>query len=161
MFSCILLTKNSILLADAFFAHFKIIAWINIKLYRFDILHLGAERGYRTCMEAINTSGPTLLLDSYLSVWWRAGVRQGRGRGPRGSAESSAGASLTHVGQSSVEIGLMNRRERETAGLLVFQYPPSLSVGPVFICTTWGEKKMRRSVGGKSGPVKRISDNRS
>lgn len=68
---------------------------------------------------------------------------------------------LTHVGQSSVEIGLMNRRERETAGLLVFQYPPSLSVGPVFICTTWGEKKMRGSVGGKSGPVKRISDNRS
>lgn len=41
-----------------------------------------------------------------------------------GVAESSAGASLTHVGQSSVEIGLMNRIERETAGLLVFQNPP-------------------------------------
>lgn len=29
-----------------------------------------------------------------------------------GATESSAGASLTHVGQSSVEIGLMNRGER-------------------------------------------------
>lgn len=34
------------------------------------------------------------------------------GQGGRGATESSAGASLTHVGQSSVEIGLMNRGER-------------------------------------------------
>lgn len=44
--------------------------------------------------------------------------------GRAGQPESSAGASLTHVGQCSVEIGLMNRGKRETAGLLVFQYPP-------------------------------------
>lgn len=32
--------------------------------------------------------------------------------GQGGATESSAGSSLTHVGQSSVEIGLMNRGER-------------------------------------------------
>lgn len=31
--------------------------------------------------------------------------------GQGGATESSASASLTHVGQSSVEIGLMNRGE--------------------------------------------------
>ena len=45
-------------------------------------------------------------------------MRRGDGAGRGG--RSSAGASLTHVGQSSVEIGLMNRREAETAGFPVF-----------------------------------------
>lgn len=75
--------------------------------------------------QGIDISGATLLLDSYLSVWCRAGSATGQRTGPGGAAESSAGASLTHVGQSSVEIGLMNRRGRaKTVGLLVFQYSP-------------------------------------
>lgn len=48
------------------------------------------------------------LDDSYLSVWCWVGRATGQG----GATESSAGASLTHVGQSSVEIGLMNRGKR-------------------------------------------------
>lgn len=55
-----------------------------------------------------------------MASWSATGQRTG----PGGAAESEAGASLTHVGQSSVEIGLMNRREGETTGLLVFQYYP-------------------------------------
>lgn len=53
-------------------------------------------------------------------------VRRGRIRGRAGRQESSAGASLTHVGQSSVEIRLMNRGERaKRRGYSSFNIPPS------------------------------------
>lgn len=61
---------------------------------------------------------------------------------------------LTHVGQSSEKIGLMNRRERakrrgyssSNITLLLL----SLSVGPARICTPLGEGETGRSVGGTS-----------
>lgn len=71
----------------------------------------------------------------------------GQRTGPGGAAESSAGASLTHVGQSSVEIGLMNRRERETAGLLVFQYPP--------VIISWAGAHLHTTGRGRDGEVSR------
>lgn len=65
-----------------------------------------------------------------------SGKRDGAEYGARaGRQESSAGASLTHVGQSSVEIRLMNRGERaKRRGYSSFNIPPSLSVGPALVC---------------------------
>lgn len=101
---------------------------------------------------------PTLrgdLAPRQLSVGLMASRRAtGQRTCPGGAAESSAGASLTHVGQRSVEIGLMNRVEGGgvAAGRLVFQFsPPSLSVGPALMCTpAGGEAETGRSVGGTS-----------
>lgn len=80
---------------------------------------------------------------SLMASWSATGQRTGTG----GAAESSAGASLTHVGQSSVEIGLMNRRERETAGLLVFQYSQ--------VIISWTSTHLHTTGRGSDGEVSR------
>lgn len=73
--------------------------------------------------------------------------------GQGGLSESSAGASLTHVGQSSVEIGLMNRGERAER----------LSVLPVAISgsiSRLAEEEMERSEGGISEAEKGVLETR-
>lgn len=75
-------------------------------------------------------------------------VRRGRIRSRAGRQESSAGASLTHVGQSSVEIRLMNRGERaKRRGYSSFNIPPSLSVGPALVCPPLEEGEAGRVSG--------------
>lgn len=51
------------------------------------------------------------------------------------AGQGALGASLTHVGQSSVEIGLMNRMRGKLQGYSSFNILPSLPVGPMLICT--------------------------
>lgn len=104
----------------------------------------------------------SLLFDSYLSVCWWARVRQSRGLSPGREAGFSAAASLTHARQGSVEIGLMNRGERETAGLLFFQYKPHhYQFNQRSSAQHRAKGQTVRSVGGISGPAeKRTSDNR-
>lgn len=90
---------------------------------------------------------PTLrgdLAPRQLSVGLMASRRAtGQRTCPGGAAESSAGASLTHVGQRSVEIGLMNRVEGgggRATRLSVFP--------PVIISRTGAHVHARRGGGG-------------
>lgn len=91
---------------------------------------------------------PRQLSVDLMASWKCDGAEDGAGAGRGGAAESSAGASLlTHVGQSSVEIGLMNRGERETAGLLVFQYSP--------VIISWTSAHLHTTGRGSDGEVSR------
>lgn len=77
----------------------------------------------------------------------------GQGR----ATESSAGASLTHVGQSSVEIGLMNRGEgvKRRGGSsfnITRHYRSSSGISRL------AEEEMERSEGGISQAVKGIPE---
>lgn len=80
-----------------------------------------------------------------------------------GAAESSAGGLLTHVGQSSVKIGLMNRRERERNGGVT-----RLSILLYYYChyqldqhASAHHLERERQGGQLVEPVKRISKKRS